>query len=208
MSLASRLAATARIGLVAWSVTVLGLMIVLASCGSVPVERFYTLSAVATPERAGRAANSFSDVAIVVDPATVPELVDRPQFVVSVGESRIAILEQQRWAEPLKTQISRTVAMNLARLLGAARASSTTPQSGRGDGDYLVTLDVQQFEARPGEDIAIDILWTVRRGMAAAAKTGRSAAREKTGTGGYDALVAAHNRALATISGEIAAAIE
>jgi uncharacterized protein len=185
---------------------VLGLLAVLVGCGSVPRENLYTLDAVAVPERAG-AASSVPDFVVIVDTATVPELVDRPQFVVSVGESRVSILEQQRWAEPLKTQISRAVAMNLARLLGAMRVS-TTPHSERGDADYRVTLDVQRFESRPGDAVALDVLWTVRRGTVAEAKTGRSAVREKIGPEGYDALVAAHNRALATISREIAAAIK
>jgi uncharacterized protein len=204
--LMSPLVATVPIASVARRATVFGLLVVLAGCGSVPTEKFYTLSAVATPVHVG-AANSVPDVAIFVDAATLPELIDRPQFVVSVGESRISILEQQRWAEPLKSQISRTIAMNLARLLGAARVSSTYPQAGRSDADYRITLDVQRFEARPGDAVAMDVLWTVRRGAAADAKTGRSAVREKIGTEGYDALVAAHNRALATISREIAAVI-
>jgi uncharacterized lipoprotein YmbA len=185
---------------------VLGLLAVLAGCGSVPRENLYTLDAVAVPERASTA-NSVPGFAVIVDAATVPELVDRPQFVVSVGESRVSILEQQRWAAPLKTQISRTVAMNLARLLGTTRVS-TNPQAGGSDTDYRVTLDVQRFEARPGDAVVMEVLWSVRRGNAAEAKTGRSAVQEKIGPDGYDALVAAHNRALATISREIAAAIK
>ena len=183
----------------------LGLLTAIAGCGSVLRENFYTLSAVAAPEHAGTA-NSVPDVAVIVDAATVPELVDRPQFVVSVGESRVSILEQQRWAEPLKTQISRTVAMNLARLLGTTRVSMQ-PQAGGGDADYRVTLDVQRFESRPGDAVVIEILWTVRRVAPPEVKSGRSAVREKIGTEGYDALVAAHSRALATISRDIAAAI-
>jgi uncharacterized protein len=190
--------------LVVRAAVVLGLSAALAGCGSVPRENLYTLDAVA-PERA-ETAGSAADFVVIVDTATVPELVDRPQFVVSVGESRVSILEQQRWAEPLKTQISRTVAMNLARLLGVMRVS-TIPHTGRNDADYRVTLDVQRFEARPGATVVIDILWTIRHGDEAEVKTGRSAFREKIAPGGYDALVAAHNRALATISREIAAAI-
>jgi uncharacterized lipoprotein YmbA len=182
------------------------LLAVLAGCGSVPRENFYMLSAVAAPARAA-AVNAVPDFAVIVDAATVPELVDRPQFVVSVGDSRVAVLEQQRWAEPLNTQISRVVAMNLARSLGTARVS-TNLQAGGSDADYRVTLDVQRFESRPGDAVAMEILWTVRRGAAAEAKSGRSAVGEKIGTEGYDALVAAHNRALATISREIAAAIQ
>jgi uncharacterized protein len=183
----------------------LGLLTAIAGCASVLKENFYTLSAVAATGNAGTAI-SVSDAAVIVDAATVPELVDRPQFVVSVGESRILILEQQRWAEPLPTQISGTVAMNLARLLGTTRVSMQ-PQDGGNEADYRVTLDVQRFESRPGDAVVSEILWTVRRVAPPEVKSGRSAVREKIGTEGYDALVAAHNRALAAISRDIAAAI-
>ncbi len=183
----------------------LGLLAALAGCASVPREYFYALDAVTAPERAG-GGSAAAAFAVIVEPATVPELVDRPQFVVSVGESRVAILEQQRWAEPLRTQISRIVAMNLTRLLGGVRVS-TTPPAGRSDADYRVTLDVQRFESRPGDAAAVQIVWMVRGGAGTEVKSGSSTVREKTGTEGYDALVAAFNRALATVSREIAAAI-
>ena len=192
--------------LVVRKLLVFGLLAGIGGCGSVPTENFYTLSAVAAPESVA-AVKANPDFAVIVDDATVPELVDRPQFVVGVGESRVTILEQQRWAEPLRTQIARTVALNLARLLGTTRVS-TNQQAGGEDADFRITLDVQRFEARPGAAVAIEVLWTVRHGAAAAAKTGRSAVKEAIGQEGYDALVAAHNRALATISRDIAAAIQ
>jgi uncharacterized lipoprotein YmbA len=191
--------------LVVPNLLVSGLLAGFAGCGSVPTENFYTLSAVAAPQSVATV-NANSDFTVVVDEASVPELVDRPQFVVGVGESRVAVLEQQRWAEPLKTQIARTVAMNLARSLDAARVSTTLHAGGR-DADIRITLDVQRFDARPGEAVAVEVLWTVRRGAAAVVKTGRSAVREAIGQPGYDALVAAHNRALAIVSRDIAAAI-
>lgn len=195
-----------RAGALLWLVTMLG------GCVSIPKVNLYTLSAVAVPGSV-ETTNSSSGFAVTVDAASVLDLVDRPQFVVGIGESRVAILEQQRWAEPLRTQIARTIAMNLARLLGNPRVS-TNQLAGTGDADYRVTVDVQRFETRPGEAVTIEVLWTARRGASDQAKSGRSTALEKigheiqVGHGKYDALVAAHNRALATISRDIVAAIQ
>ena len=182
----------------------LGLLLLLAGCASTPRENLYTLSAVA-PQHAG-AANQDSGLVVLVEPVTIPELVDRPQFVLSAGDSRVSLLEQQRWAEPLKAQIARIVALNLGRLLGSARVS-TKLLAGGGDAGYRVNLDVQRFESRPGDAVSLEVLWTVRRGSAPEVTSGRSAVREAAGAPGYDALVAAHDRALAAISAEIAAAI-
>ena len=182
----------------------LGLLVLLAGCASTPRENLYTLSAVA-PQRAGGASQD-SGIVVLVESANVPELVDRPQFVISAGDSRMSLLEQQRWAEPLKSQIARTVALNLGRLLGSSRVS-TKLLAGGGDAGYRVNLDVQRFESRPGDAVSLEVLWTVRRGMAPEVTSGRSIVREAALAPGYDALVAAHDRALATISGEIAAAI-
>lgn len=199
---ALRIAAMVRI---AGAVIALGLPALLAGCASVPAQNFYTLGAVAAPAGAD-AANPASGSSVTVDPANIPELVDRPQFVITAGESRVAILEQQRWAEPLKSQIARTVAMNLGRILGTARAS-TRPPAGGVDADYRVGLDVQRFESRPGEAAILEVLWTVRRAGAPGEKSGRSTLREGVDAQGYNALVAAHGRALASLSREIAAAM-
>lgn len=183
---------------------VAGLLVLLAGCASTPSETLYTLSAVAPQNTDG--AKQDSGIVVLVESANVPELVDRPQFVISAGDSRMSLLEQQRWAEPLKSQIARTVALNLGRLLGSARVS-TKLLAGGGDAGYRVNLDVQRFESRPGDTVSLEVLWTVRRGAAPEVTSGRSSVREPLGAPGYDALVAAHDRALAAISREIAAAI-
>jgi hypothetical protein len=55
--------------------------------------------------------------------------------------------------------------------------------------------------------VTIDALWTVKRVSDGVLRTGRSMARESSGRGAYEAVAAAHSRALATISHEIAEAI-
>jgi uncharacterized lipoprotein YmbA len=58
-----------------------------------------------------------------------------------------------------------------------------------------------------GESVTIDALWTVKRASDGTLRTGRSTGRESSSGGSYDAVAAAHSRALATISHEIAEAI-
>ena len=168
--------------------------LIVAGCAAAPRERFYTLDA---PEPPAAADAAYS---IALGPVSVPELVDRPQFVVRVNANQVAIAEQARWAEPLKSAIARVVAANLAKELGART------QARNGDADYRVLIDVQRFESTPGEAALLDAQWTVI-GAKGARRSGRSLQREPVQRRDYDALAAAHSTALAAMSREIAAAI-
>ena len=194
----------------------------IAACGTAPTETFYTLGPAVTSTREGAAqpaqaaavaaAASSRALAIVIEQATVPELVDRPQLVVSTGDARVTLLEQQRWAEPLRSQISRTIALDLTALLPTARVSTNGDILDGADEQrsFRVALDVQRFESRPGESVAVEILWTLRRGSGGAGDvvtSGREAVREAASGVGYEGLVSAHNRALAAVSRAIAAAV-
>jgi uncharacterized lipoprotein YmbA len=141
-----------------------------------------------------------------VGPITLPEVVDRPQFVLRAGPNEVTIVELHRWAGPLKSEISRSIADNLAADLNVKRVAAY-PQNAGDNADYRVLIDIQRFDSTLGESVMIDALWTIRHASDGVTRTGRSSARESSGGGNYDALVAAHSRALATISREIAEAI-
>ncbi|HEY5512574.1 MAG TPA: PqiC family protein [Geomonas sp.] len=173
-----------------------------AGCSRSPRVTFYTLEPGARIEAAAASAVP----AVAVGPVTLPEVVDRPQLVVRVAANRVEILETHRWAEPLKSEIPRLVAENLGRLLGSSRVSTYAQHSGAG-ADYRVLLDIQRFEASPGQAVTIEAVWTLRRAAGGAPKTGRSLVREPAGGPGYDPLVAAYGRALLAVSGDLAQAI-
>jgi hypothetical protein len=183
---------------------VLALCAGLAACASAPQENYYTLAASA-PERAA-ADSALSNVGVTVVATGLVEAVDRPQLVLRASQARVHILEQQRWAEPLKAAIPRVVAANLARELGSARVTAQS-QAPSGDTGYRVALDVQRFDSTPGEGAAIDVAWTIRRVEGSAVTSGRSTVMERAAGPGYEALVAAHSRALGVVSREIAQAL-
>jgi uncharacterized lipoprotein YmbA len=188
-----------------WSAAVFLTISSLAGCGTSSKETYYTLSSAAAVNGATPVTGE-SGYSIAVGPITLPEVVDRPQFVLRAGPNEVSIVELHRWAGPLKSEISRTIADNLAADLKVRRVAAY-PQSAGDNADYRVLVDIQRFESTLGESATIDALWTVKRVSDGVLRTGRSTARESGSGGTYDALAAAHSRALTTISREIAEAI-
>ena len=70
-----------------------------------------------------------------------------------------------------------------------------------------VAIEVQSFESAPGEAATLNAVWIVRRTRDGKAETGRTTVREPAQDKGYDALAAAHSRALARMSQDIADAV-
>jgi uncharacterized protein len=168
-------------------------------CASAP-SRFYTLNSTAKAEGSPTA-----NYAVVVGPVSVPAEVDRPQFTVQVAPNRVAVDEFNRWAAPLGDNIARVIAGDLSVLLGTPRVAAMSLANF--NPAFQVTIDIQKFESVPGKSVSIEAVWVVRKPAGGAAQSGRTIAGETVSSGDYDALAAAHSRALAKVSGDIAAAI-
>jgi uncharacterized lipoprotein YmbA len=176
------------------------IFIVAVGCGSSPPARLYTLSAVGGP------ATTPMNVSVAVGPVAVPVVVDRPQFVITTGANQVALDEFNQWASPLQNNISRVVAENLIGMLGTPRVTLFSQTLG-GDVMYRAGIDVQRFESMPGEAAILDAFWTVRRSRDGASQMGRTTVREAAAEAGYAALAAAHSRAIARLSQDIANAV-
>ena len=182
-------------------VLLLGLTVAGSACRSSPA-RFYTLESTATLDGAAPVAS----YAVVVGPVSVPPLVNRPEFVVQVAQNRIKLEEFNRWGSPLSDEIARAVAGNLSVLLGTPRVATGPVAAGLAPA-YRVAIDVQRFESVPGQGVVVDAVWAVQKETIKGTRTGRTVAREPLQGEGFEALAAAHSRALATVSADIAAAI-
>jgi uncharacterized lipoprotein YmbA len=176
-----------------------GLLALVSGCASTP-SRFYTLSApsAATP--------SSSNLSVVVGPVSVPASVDRPEIVVSTGPNQLRLEEFDRWASPLQDEIARTVAENLVGILHTPHVTLASQDLGTA-ARYKVIIGVQRLESMPGKDAALDASWSVHRTKDGKTITGRTTVRETLHKPGYEALVAAHSRAVARLSRDIAEAI-
>ena len=171
-----------------------------AACASLPPPKFYTLSRTPAP---GAPPSALS---VLVGPVSIPAVVDQPQIVVSISPNQVTLEEFNRWASPLADNISRVVAENLVDLLGTSRVA-LFQQSLNVDADYRVAIEVQAFESAPGEAATFSAAWLVRRTRDGKFETGRIAVREPTSDKGFDALAAAHSRALSRLSQDLAGAV-
>jgi uncharacterized protein len=170
-----------------------------AGCSSSP-SRFYTLSPSAPPSPPALA---IAKIAVVVGPITIPAIVDVPQIVVRQDANQVTLDEFNRWASPLRNNIAQVVAGDLTALLGTASVSQIlTP-----DADFRVAIDVQTFESAPGQAATLSAVWVIHRIKDGKTVTGRTTDREASLEKGYDALAAAHSRALGKLSQDIADAI-
>lgn len=174
-------------------------LLLLAGCSS-PASRFYTLSPVAVP------ATVSSDISVSVGPVSIPAMVDLPAIVVSKGPNQVELDEFNRWAAPLSDNIAQVVAENLAALLGTQRVTLFKQPLGAA-ADYRVAVEIQSFLSAPGDAATLNAVWLVRRAKDGASRTGRTSLREPTNGPGYEALAAAHSRALASLSQDIAGGI-
>jgi len=180
------------------AVTLLAAAALLAGCAASKPERFHSLLASELAPPAAAAGST----AIVVDmlPVSVPPMVDQPQWVLRAADDSLQVLEQERWAAPLRDELRTALLEQLVARWGAVDARSL-PQAG--PNVWQLRVDVQRFESVPGREARIESSWSVLPPRNAAALTCRSTVRESVSDASVLGLAAAHRRGVARLADEI-----
>lgn len=173
----------------------------LATACSTPSFHFYTLSAANVP------AAPATSLVVALGPVTVPAVVDRPEMVVSTGANQVKLDDFHRWASPLPDNLARVIAKDLVLMLGTPRVIQF-PQALGPQADYRVVVDFRSFDSTLGEKASVDAIWMIHRTKDRKLQTGQTTVRESVTDPSYEALAAAHSRAVAKISQDIADAIQ
>jgi uncharacterized lipoprotein YmbA len=177
------------------------LLFLIGACANSPLGGVYRLN----PERSAEALDPGIPLTIVVDYVTVPEQVDRPQLVIRVNQSQLRIVDEARWNEPLKAQIRNVIAVDVAQNFRDARVSDTSQTTDRTT--FRLAINVRIFDARPGTGTVLSIVWSILAPDSTRVLNGKSVVLQKINGDGYDAIVDAQSRALASISVDMADAI-
>jgi uncharacterized lipoprotein YmbA len=187
----------------------LALSLLAAACGLGPRpdrSRFYTLSMLGADEVAVAPVGG-SSLTLGLGPIVLPGYLDRTSIVRRSQTDEITISAWDRWAEPLRDAIPRTLQQDLVTLLGTSRVVlypwqlSTHP-------DLAVDVGVLRFEVAASGDADVAAEWRVRRVADGAVLADRtSKIQERAGGADTNAAVAALSRALGGLSREIAAAV-
>ncbi len=176
----------------------------LGACSSSVKTYYYTLQ---TDAAAARAAAPTRQTSIALAGVSLPEIVDRPQLVLRTGATQLDISDNHLWGQPLKSEIAHRLAVDLARETGAARVI-LPGQAGYDDAEMKLAVDILRFDSVPGKEATIEARWSVQRKGVTQPLSGHALVREAVNGTSYDALVAAHGRALAQLSREIAATLK
>lgn len=191
---------------------VMVLLLIAVGCrGKTPPVFFYTLSplpaTVSSPD--GRVKNTIS---VGVGPVNLPDFLNTPRIATRSGDGpKILFSEFHRWGGYLDKDLLRVVSENLSAEL-ATEHVQPYPWSESFRPVYQVTLDVRQLDGDLEGDVTLNVVWrlfeTDRKDGSSVLK--RSVITEPVNASAaddYEALAAAHSRALARLSARIAEAI-
>ena len=202
-------------GLCGLSLSFLSVLSILSGCAGTPSTALYALDAPRSVDASQNVANIAAYAAspvIIVLPAEIPSVLDRPQMVLRDGENRLIFSEYHRWAAPLREEVARVVADELGHRLrsNGVVALPFVPDDMRPD--YRLTLIVRRFDARidagSGHAVTLDAQWQLKpaRGEALVGYGlyEEMAATATSGKDSHAALAAAHARALRRLADDIA----
>jgi uncharacterized lipoprotein YmbA len=170
-------------------------------CTSAPV-RYYTL----TPPPDNTLPASETTLAIDVRVVHTPPQLNRSELMVRTGPTEVTLLENERWASPLKDEIKDAVRLELQRRLG--RVAGLRPAFTK----LTLDIDVQHLEAELGRYTLLEASWsatlsaTGQRSNGARATTCTFQAEEKIHTG-YAGMVEGYQREIAALADAIVAVL-
>ncbi|MGB5179067.1 MAG: PqiC family protein [Gammaproteobacteria bacterium] len=176
----------------------------LTGCGTTKPSRYYLLTPVAE-DTAGVA--SIPAPALGIGPVDFPAYLDRTEIVIRNRGNELNYAGADRWAEPLKSAFSRTLAENLSIMLPTDR-TVIHPWPRSTMIDYQVMVNVTRFDADAGGTVMLTAAWElIRSSDGTLMKANKASYTEAAGSSNYAAVVAAQSRAVERLSLDIAAAI-
>lgn len=179
---------------------VLGL---LAGCASDPVN-YYTLTPAGRPDVPATAPAGGALVEVL--PVSVPPQIDLPQLVVRTGTGQVRSLDGDRWVGPLPDEFRGALAHSLSARMGVPAVQGLRPDAATPV--WRVQVHIQRFETVSGEAVELDAVWRARLAPGGqATPVCHSQLREPVGPG-VPAAVEGHQRNVARLAAEIAAALQ
>lgn len=100
-------------------------------------------------------------LAIRINDIKMPQYLERFQIVTRSAENRLRFSEFNQWGEPLRKNLLRTLAQNLANIL--ATTDIATPYSpSASKTDYTAVINIQQFEHDADGYVKLRATWQIK----------------------------------------------
>jgi uncharacterized lipoprotein YmbA len=140
---------------------------------------------------------------IGLGPVDIPAYLDRPQIVTGGEGTQMHLNEFQRWAEPLRDNVTRVLAENLSQLLPNSHVLAF-PWNRANPPDYQVEIQINRFHVDAAGHCELKANWTLLKHNKVVSQKPFSASSTVEGND-YDAKAGKLSLALAAFSRDIAA---
>lgn len=182
------------------------IVVLVASCGSTPPARFYTLASVAGSGEGRVAARPQKIVGI--GPVALAAYLNYPGITTRNGPNTVSRSELDRWGGALGDEVTRVLVENVGQLTGGG-SYLVLPWLEAAAVDYRLQLNITRFDGPLEGPVVLNAGWLLfggeRNTLLAA---GDAAITEPVEGAGYPALSAAMSRALAELSRRLAKEID
>ena len=173
-------------------------------CGTSAPARYYSLVPVAATSELALP----SDVAVSIGPVRVADYLKRSQIVTRGEGVRADLAEFDLWTEPLAKSLQRTIADNVAALLGSDRVFEYPAQSFLENG-YQGLAQITRFDTDAAGNAVLEVQWMIQDldgNMVSPPKRSRYT-RRVSAPADYDAIVTTLSELVGDFSRDIAAAL-
>ena len=190
-------------------VIIVVLALITTGCaGTSKPSTFYLLSPLPESGAGVQATEDQSAPSVLVGPISLPAYLDRPQIVSVTADHQLLMNEFDRWAEPLKDNISRVLTENLSQLMGTPAVFAYAHRGNKAT-DFRVVIDVTRFDFSTEGMAYLTAFWTVsgKKDKVDLAQK-KSVISITASSQDHKGRIDAQNRALTQLSREIAAMIQ
>ena len=133
----------------------LGLVFLLAGCGSSPPTQFYTLDPIAPP----RAARATTGMPVQIVAVHIPAALDRQEMVRESAPHHLEVSDKNRWGGSLDTMIRRVLTQDLAQRLPSDDV--VLPQEPAPRRHAALVIDILQFDRDASGNVIFDGSWSL-----------------------------------------------
>jgi uncharacterized lipoprotein YmbA len=186
---------------------VCALSIAFAGCvGSSRESRFYTLAPLQVADGLTLAA---ADATLAIGPVEVPAYVDQQRIVTRTGANQLVVGEFDRWGGALDEEISGSLVATLRDRL-ASEGFAVAPWRSAilsGGANYRAAVSFSRFDGIPGRSVVVQGRWELINQSNESLGVREAIVTELIDGAGYDALVAAMQRALVRFGRQMAESV-
>jgi uncharacterized lipoprotein YmbA len=151
-----------------------------------------------------------TDATLAIGPVEIPNYVDRQQIVTRTGANELVVAEFDRWGASLENEISGSLVATLRDRLASQQIAVAPWRSAILSGvgaTYRAAVSISRFDGIPGQSVVLQGRWELiaqSGGKEESLGVREASVTEKIDADGYDALVAAMQRALVRFGQQMA----